>query len=124
MRSLVILISFTLYFTACKKNDIGGDADVVCYVKHHSSPINNATIYIKFDASELPSDIISNYDLKVQGNPSNNEIRIEGLRYGEYFIYAEGFDPGLMDDVRGGVPLEIKYRERHDEISLDVQVTE
>jgi hypothetical protein len=117
----ILLISI---ITSCKKNDVGGDASVVAHIKHHSTPIKGATLYVKFKAQDLPSDPTNNYDLKIEGDPAEDHVHIEELRPGNYYLYATGWDSTISDDVVGGVALKIKWSERKDDIEIDVPVTE
>ena len=119
-----ILFTLLLLNTSCKKNDTGGKATVTAYTAHHGKPINLPTIYVKFGAKDMPSDPTNNYDLKLQG-VHENHIHIKDLRYGHYFIYATGFDSSIMLPVTGGVPIEIKWKDRKNNgIEIDVPVTE
>lgn len=114
----------TISFTSCKKSSDGGDAIVVAHIKHHDTPIKGATLYVKFKADELPSSPTTDYDLKITGEAAEDHIHIEGLRYGKYFLYAEGYDSTISQTVKGGVALKIKYIDRKKEIEADVPVTE
>jgi len=125
MKKLVVLIIVisTMLITNCKKGDTGGKATITAYVKHHDKPINLPTIYVKFDAKELPGDPTNNYDLKLEGKHENH-LHIKELRYGNYYLYAVGFDSTIMLPVTGGIPVEIKWKDRNKEIVVDVPVTE
>jgi hypothetical protein len=120
--SLAVLTATILF--SCKKGDTGGDATIAGHVKHHSTPIKGATVYVKFDEQELPSDPTNNYDLKIVGEANEDHVHIEGLRYGKYYLYAVGFDSTIMQTVTGGVPVKIKWSERKEEIETDIAVTE
>jgi hypothetical protein len=128
MRNLIRLIAVlciaTVVFTACKKNDTGGDVVVTASPSHHGTPIYGATIYVKFDATESSADITTNYDARFIGEPNETFVRIGGLRYGDYFLYAEGFDSTISAPVSGGVAVKIKWSERKDERDVEVPVTE
>lgn len=113
MKILNSFFVFSLFFFgSCRRNDIGGDANLKLQIMHHNSPINNSVAYVSFDAIEMPKDPETNYDLKVQGNATNNFIEVNGLRAGQYYIYVVGFDSGINLPVRGGIPIEIKWKER------------
>jgi len=112
------------HVVSCKKGDTGGDATLVAHIAHHTTPIKGATLYIKFDAKELPSNPTTDYDLKIIGESNENHIHVEGLRYGNYYLYAEGYDSTIMAPVKGGTPVKIKWGQRKKEIDTDVPVTE
>ena len=118
-----LLIGLAIGWTSCKKGDTGGNATITTYVAHHDKPINLPTIYVKFDAKDLPNDPTNNYDLKVDGKHENH-VHIKNLRYGNYYIYAVGYDSTIMQPVVGGVPVTIKWKDRRKETEVNVPVTE
>jgi hypothetical protein len=119
-----VLLLTVILFYSCKKSSTGGDVTLVAIPKHHSTPIKGATIYVKFKADEFPSDIVSNYDLKIVGEENEEHVHIEGLRYGKYFLYAVGYDSTIMSTVSGGIPVKIKWKERKEELDIDIPVIE
>lgn len=120
--SLAVLTIAILF--SCKKGNTGGNATIAAHIKHHSTPIKGATVYVKFDADELPSNPTSDYDLKIEGEANEDHIHIEDLRYGKYYLYATGYDSSISAPVTGGIPIKIKWSERKDELDIDVPVTE
>ncbi len=120
---LFIALGFSLLTTDCKKGDTGGNATITAYVTHHGKAINIPTVYVKFDAKNLPSDPTNNYDLKIVGTHENH-VHIKDIRYGNYYIYAVGFDSTIMLPVTGGIPVTIKWKDRRKEQDVDVPVTE
>lgn len=123
-RFALVLFVVTVAFTSCKKNDTGGDVVVTASPKHHGTPIYGATVYVKFDATESSADITTNYDARFIGEPNEPFVRIGGLRYGDYFLYAEGYDSTISATVTGGVAVKIKWSERKDGRDVEVPVTE
>jgi len=117
----VIAVAFT---ASCKKGDTGGDATIVANIKHHATAIKGATVYVKFDTDEYPSNPTTDYDLKIVGASNESHVHIEGLRYGKYYLYAQGFDSTDMIAVKGGLPVKIKWSKRKKEIDINVPVTE
>ncbi len=109
---------------SCKKNNTGGDATIVAHIAHHEAPIYGATVYVKFKAKETPSNPESNYDLKIVGSATEDHVHIEGLRPGDYYLYAVGYDPSILQTVKGGLFVKIKYKERKKEIESHLHVTE
>jgi|GEM_PF-1363995 len=120
----IALVIIVLVLNSCKKSSTGGDATVVAFPKHHGVSINGATVYVKFKTNDMPSDPTNNYDLKIEGDPTENHVHIHGLRYGKYYLYAVGYDPSISETVTGGAPLTIKWKERKQEIDVDIAVTE
>lgn len=124
MKKIVVLLSvlFLLGVWSCKKNQFGGKSGVSGNVMHHSKPIPNATIYIKFNAKEFPGTDLSVYDSKISANP-NGYFEIFNFYKGDYYLYAVGEDPAISAPyiVKGGVGISLKSRERKD---IDIAVTE
>ncbi len=118
---LLTVLTSTILFS-CKKGDIGGKAEIHAKVSHSGTPIYASTMYVKFDADEQPSDPTNDYDLKVEGEPTDNHVHIEELRYGKYYLYAVGYDSTISMPVTGGVAVKIKWSERKETIEVDVPV--
>ena len=115
MKKLLLVCSIAasfLFISSCKKNDIGGKATVILTPEHHESPIFGTTVYVKFDAVNLPSNPTSNYDLKITVDSTESSIPINELRPGDYYFYCEGYDPAFYEDVKGGIGLRIKWSDR------------
>ncbi|MBC7412869.1 MAG: hypothetical protein H7331_10510 [Bacteroidia bacterium] len=109
---------------ACKKNGTGGKATLAALPQHHGKPIFGATAYIKFNATELPSDPTNNYDLKIVGGKKEDHVHVENLRYGNYYVYIIGYDSSIFLPVKGGIPVKIKYAERAKELDMIIPVKE
>jgi hypothetical protein len=127
MKSLlkyIVLFSIIFAFNACKKNTTGGKTKITAHPAHHGKPINGATVYIKFNTTEMPSNPTSNYDMVVVGEEDEEHVHINGLRYGKYYLYAVGYDPEIAETVMGGTSLTIKWKDRKDNIDLDIAVSE
>jgi hypothetical protein len=116
MKNLLIVaivgISF-LSVMGCKKKSsagLGGSANIKISAKHHAANIDSCTIYIKFNSSEAPANL-SEYDLSQQlaldANNNSNTI-FTGLKTGDYYIFAYGWDPAISANVKGGIPYTIK----------------
>ena len=124
-KQTILLLSLIMALVfSCRRNGVGGDADLNLEIVHHNAAITNATAFVSFDAIEMPTNPESDFDLKVQGNADNNRIKIEGLRAGQYYIYVVGYDGGISQTVKGGVPVEIKWKERKSEMTRTVPITE
>lgn len=120
----IILFSIIFAFNSCKKNTTGGKTKISVSPEHHGESIYGATVYVKFNTTEMPSDPTSNYDMVVVGDPSEEHVHINGLRYGKYYLYAVGYDPEIGETVVGGTSLTIKWKERKNDIDLDIAVSE
>lgn len=123
MKNMILLIALA-GLIACKKNGTGGSTDVVAFTAHHSKPIFGSTVYVKFDARELPQDPTGNYDLVIAGEPNEDHVHIPDLLPGNYFLYATGFDSTIKQPVKGGVPLNISRKDKKKELEVDIAVSE
>lgn len=122
--SIGIILTTIVCNVACKKNNTGGQCEVAALPEHHGKSIYGATVYVKFGAKDLPSNPTTNYDLKIEGEPNEEHVHIEGLRYGNYFLYSVGYDSTISQVVTGGIAIKIKWKERKQEIDVKVPVTE
>lgn len=93
-------------------------------VMHHTWVIPNADVYIKYGATTKPSNLDpSNFDDHVQAD-SNGHAAFHGLRYGHYYLYAEGYDNFFHAHVSGGNYLTIKWSQRKKAFDVTVSVSE
>lgn len=129
MNKLLFLGMVTFALASCTKEGLGGDATLILKPQHHSVPIysTNAyrdTIYVKFNTQEAPANPEKDYDAVFVGNAGDDFVRCEGLKHGDYYVYAAGWDPAINMRVVGGIPITIKRKERKDEIEKTVPVVE
>lgn len=112
---------------SCKKNidipdpycEAGNEGTITLrlFPEHHEDPITSLPNYpdsafIKFNTDEFPgSDDPELYDLVVTGTPGSNEVVINNLSCGTYFIYMTGFDQSIVERVKGGIPVKVAYGE-------------
>lgn len=127
---LLALLTGSSLFTSCKEKceaGLGGQVTLIAYAKHHNKPIYGTeqwpdSVFIKFNASELPGVLPADYDLVLAGQPGDDFVRVEGLKCGNYYVFMSGFDANFNARVIGGIPLTIS--QEMGEISINVPVTE
>src|ERR1700674_4896056 len=106
--SLILAIAFVwIASNSCKKNGTSGDATIVAFPQHHGKSIYGATMYVKFNATDLPSNPTTNYDLKIVGDPAEEHVHIKSLLWGDYYLYAVGYDTAIHLPVTGGIAAKI-----------------
>jgi hypothetical protein len=90
-------------------------------VMHHSKPIPNAVVYIKFNTTEFPGDGPDFYDTSVEADASGN-YSIDFYK-GSYYVYAVGLDMDIPYPykVKGGLSISIRNREH---LTKDIAITE
>jgi hypothetical protein len=119
--NLTLILSLLIGFAACKKNQLGGKANVKGIVAHHGKPIPNAVVYIKFKTSEFPGDDGSNYDTSVNADAEGN-YSIDFYK-GTYYVYAVGLDMDIPYPykVSGGLSVSVRNKEQ---LTKDIAVSE
>ncbi|HRO42048.1 MAG TPA: hypothetical protein PL009_04405 [Flavipsychrobacter sp.] len=98
----------------------GGNATLRITPKHHNDQIDSCKVYIKYntlDAANTYDD--STWATQVNGVPV---ATFSGLKNGEYYLYGKGWDPVLMQEVKGGLPHTIS-EDRVYELTLPVSET-
>jgi len=116
----VSLILLSLLFYSCHKEGIGGKSSLDGTVYHHSKPIPNAIVYIKYGATDFPGTNVSSYDDHTTADASA-KYQFDNLRKGNYYLYGVGYDDAIFATVSGGVAIKLKYNKS---ASTDVPVTE
>ena len=121
---LIVLIAFC---DSCKKSGLAGDNTVAAYLQHHGKAIFNIpnhrdTVYVKFNAVELPGTKPSDFDKAFIGEVGEEHVHIQGLQKGKYFLYGVGWDTTGPYRVSGGIPIELKQLTA--ETVINVPVTE
>lgn len=120
----IITVLFTgLLFSSCCKEGQDGKAMVTATVRHHSTVITGATVYIKFDAKDAPASL-SDYDASFTGSTTDGSILVEQLKCGDYYFFATGYDAAIGAQVQGGVPFSIAHADRKGQLTIEIPVTE
>lgn len=126
MRKIIlsVFVSATI-LGGCKKAGLGGGASIIAYPQHHGVPIKGASAYLKFNTQNAPGSL-SEYDHIVTPTATKPEdnLKISGLKPGDYYVYMTGFDSTISLPVQGGIPFSIPYSKRNAETKLIVPITE
>ncbi len=119
--SYILIFLLTFGIISCTKNKTGGKASLKGKVLHHSKPIPNAYVYIKFNSSEYPGDSYTSYDTYVEAD-GNGNYSIPFYQ-GTYYIFAMGRDMDIPYPytVKGGLSISIRNKEN---LEKDIAVTE
>ena len=118
---LVLTAMLSITFSGCTKEGFDGDARVSGTVAHHGEKIADATVYIKFGASELPGTLASDFDASTIAD-AQGVYTFENLKRGNYYLYSLGYDSSIVDFVKGGISFELT--EKDQDLTVDVAVTE
>ena len=130
--TFAIMLFAILSTTSCKKENkcsagTGGNVTIVAFPQHHGKAILNKanypdTVYVKFNTQESPGTNASNYDTHFIGKTGEDHVHLTGLKCGDYYILAVGFDTTINHRVLGGIPYS--FSQTSGEIDLNVPVTE
>ncbi|GIV26514.1 MAG: hypothetical protein KatS3mg027_0328 [Bacteroidia bacterium] len=120
INNIIVFILLLIAF-ACKKNQLGGKAEVKGYIKHHGKNIPYARVFIKFNAKDFPGNDTTVYDAKISAD-ANAYYSIKFYK-GDYYLYAIGYDYSIPPPyvVSGGTHVYLRYNEVK---QLDIYVTE
>jgi len=128
----IIIICIALAGASCKKKKqcsagAGGNVTVVVFPQHHGKAIPNKanypdTVFVKFNTQEFPGTNPALFDAQYIGEAGEDHIHLTGLKCGDYFIYAVGFDTTISQRVTGGIPYS--FTQTSGEVDLNVPVTE
>ena len=100
---------------------MGGKATLKGKVLHHSKPIPEAFVYIKYNTTEFPGNDYSKYDTYVRADENGN-YSISFYK-GSYYIFASGLDLDIAapSKVKGGQSISLRNNEN---LTKDIAVTE
>jgi hypothetical protein len=117
--------------SSCKKEDkciagTGGSLTIVAKLRHHGELIPNDslrpdTVWVKFNAKDW-GGAPNEYDLRFIGEFPEDHVHLSGLKCGDYYFYASGWDTSIVQLVKGGIPFSTD--KESGEIVLDIPVTE
>jgi hypothetical protein len=119
-RNFIPIILILFITSSCTKEGTGGSSTVNGTVLHHSDPIPNCVVYIKYDAKEFPGTNTSLYDASVTAD-INAHYEFKGLRDGDYYLYGVGYDDGIAETVTGGIGVHLTYNKT---TTTNIPVTE
>ncbi len=110
---LVLLIPFFCLVSCGKKDNAaagkGGSATVNVYPQHHgiAKRLINVKVWIKYNTADAPTNGIYDDSATCTNHDSLVSCAFPGLRNGNYYFYATGFDTSVNQSVRGGIPYTI-----------------
>lgn len=120
--AMATLVLLTLNSCERKEDNIagkGGNATLKVTPQHHGDDIDSCTIFLKYNAQDLPSSYDEQIDCVMEnGKPV---ATFSNLKKGEYYVYGSGWDPDINQAVVGGIPYVITEEK---ELNITVPVTE
>ncbi len=129
---LALIISGTFFLnTSCKKDNkceagSGGSLVLVTQLKHHGTVIVNDslrpdTVWIKYNVQDW-SGAPAGSDAVFIGEYPEDHVHISGLKCGDYYLYASGWDTSIGEIVTGGRAFSTE--DESGELHVDIAVIE
>jgi hypothetical protein len=119
---LIILTTLLLLHSSCVKPGKGGMAEIKGNVLHHTVPIPNAIVCIKYGAKEFPGEDLNIYDEQIITTGTEASYEFKDLKRGDYYLFSIGYDSTIMEAVKGGVPVLIV--KKSESVDINIPVTE
>jgi hypothetical protein len=129
MKRNILFVLLAVVSIGCKKGEDGpvggkgGNATLRITPKHHGRAIDSCTLYIRYNEVNPPAD--GRYDDSAKCVPSGGipVATFTGLKTGNYYLYANGWDPVIVpaNYVKGGLSYTISTETT---LNLDVPVSE
>ena len=123
----LFLLAFGL--ASCNKAGTGGHADLVVFPIHHGVHVPAYSnypdsVYLFFNSKDLPANPTHSADAIFTGETGEDHVHCNDLRPGNYFLYVAAWDTLHQVRVTGGMAVKIKFKERKQEINVEVPVIE
>lgn len=126
---LLAIIGLFMFGISCKKDNkcdagSGGSLTLVTKLKHHGTIIVNDslqpdTVWIKYNAKDW-SGAPNGADATFIGEYPEDHVHVSGLKCGDYYLYAKGWDRTQV--VFGGRAFSTE--DDSGELDVDIAVTE
>ena len=113
----LLLVILCLSFSNCKKNGLGGKAEIKGYAFYKSKTQKPTTFYIKYGAKSMPGSDVSKYDAS-SNSDTDGKFDFKNLYKGDYYIYAVSVDGGQT--ITGGVHVSLSSSDFKDNIQIDL----
>jgi hypothetical protein len=111
INQILVLFCFSVLLMQCKKKSsagLGGNANLNIQAQHHGESLDSMIIFVKFNAQDAPSD--DEYELHKmvdKEGKNKNFSQFIGLKKGDYYLFAKGWDASIAKEVKGGIPFKI-----------------
>jgi len=120
MKKLFLLVFPVLLAASCTPEEgPGGTAKINGLAAHHSLPIPDTKIWIKYGTSESPGIDTQLYDDSTQAG-QDGRFEFSGLQKGVYYLYGIGYDSTIDMPVTAGIPVVLAEKGQVKEVLLPV----
>lgn len=122
MRSILPILLIVIMLASCEKAGTGGKAQLNVHVMRKSTEtaVPEATVYIKYNANEFPGDSPGNYDASVTTDKAGY-VEFNGLRRGNYYLYATSLDTATGIETSGGIYFDIENKTGERDIVIETK---
>lgn len=115
-RAVFVMFTIAFSFLSCDKEDGG---NILVTVQYQGVAIDQPFIYLKEGTLTNPKIPIEQYDKSGSGD-SKGQFTFENLAPGDYFIFAQGYVPGLATHRNGEASVSVKPRGRENSYKITV----
>lgn len=124
--ALMCIVAVTmLTSTSCERKESniagkGGKATLKVTPQHHGKNIDSCTVSLKYNTQDKPTTA---YDETVKCVMENGKpvATFSELKPGNYYLYGNGWDKNISQNVEGGIPYTIGEEKTYE---INVPVTE
>lgn len=106
---LLALVFVSVSLASCHKTEeevITPNFKLQVQAMHHTWGVSGIMMYIKYNQSTFPGTDVKLYDDSARTDPNGTAI-FEHLSYGDYYVYAYGYDFLFMDWVTGNAFVQL-----------------
>ena len=112
MKYFILFLFAAALLLTCKKADntpvatVKGNITLTVTAQHHYWVIPGLPVYLKSNATEFPGTNTASYNASTTTN-QGGDAQFKTLTFGNYYLYARGWDPIFADTVYGHIPVVV-----------------
>ena len=112
LKYLFVLPGLAFFFAACDKTPdtpaggVKGKIVLTATVQHHHWAVPSLSVYLKYNATDFPGTNSALYNVSATTD-QGGAVQFKELTFGNYYLYAHGWDPVFGDTVYGHMPVLI-----------------
>ncbi len=114
MKYYILAATILLSITSCRTTPKdtagkGGSASIIVYPQHHqiAKRLINGKVYVRYNTLDVPTSGVYDDSMICSNHDSLISCTFTGLKNGNYYFYATGYDTSISQAVKGGSPYTI-----------------
>ena len=119
IRFLLFAVLALMAFTGCEHEAFkpvagkGGAATLVVYPQHHgqTSTLDSVKVYVKYNTLDAPANGVYDDSANCVYVNSLPSCSFSGLKNGDYYFFARGYDYDISGKVKGGTPYSVTMQQ-------------